>query len=88
MFNPNTSVFAGMSTPVLQQALASAQTALIALQTGQKVVSASYGQGDGTKSVTYTEANIGALTMLIRQLQQQLGIIHRARRPMPIGSFR
>lgn len=84
MFNPNTSVFAGMSTPVLQQALTSAQTALIALQTGQKIVSASYGQGDGTKSVTYTQANIGDLTMLIRQLQLQLGVIHRARRRMRV----
>lgn len=73
-----------MTTPVLQQALASAQLALIALQSGEKVVSASYGQGDGTKSVTYTPANIGALTLLIRQLQQQLGLIHRARRRMGV----
>jgi hypothetical protein len=87
LFDPNTSVFAGMSTPVLQQALASAQTALIALQTGQKVVTAGYGQGDGTKSVTFTQANIGDLTLLIRQLQQQLGIIRHARRRMSIGSF-
>ncbi|HEX7906849.1 MAG TPA: gpW family head-tail joining protein [Paraburkholderia sp.] len=85
MFNPNTSVFAGMSNPVLQQALTSAQTALIALQSGQKIVSASYGQGDGTKSVTYTQANVGELTMLIRQLQLQLGVIHRARRRMRVA---
>lgn len=84
MFDPNTSVFAGMSTPVLQQALTNAQTALIALQSGQKIVSASYGQGDGTKTVTYTQANIGDLTMLIRQLQQQTGVIHRARRRMRV----
>lgn len=80
MFNPNTSIFAGMSTAVLQQALNSAQMALIQLQSGQKGVSFSYGQGDGTKSVTYQQADIAALTALIRQLQQQLGIIPRARR--------
>lgn len=85
MFNPNTSVFAGMSTPVLQQALTNAQTALIALQSGQKVVTVSYGQADGSKSVTYAQTNIGALTLLIRQLQEQLGIIHRARRRMRIA---
>lgn len=85
MFNPNTSVFAGMSTPALQQALTSAQTALIALQTGQKIASASYGQGDGTKTVTYTQANVGDLTLLIRQLQLQLGVIHRARRRMRVA---
>lgn len=76
------SIFAGMDTTTLQQALANAQAALIALQTGSKGVSFSYTQGDGAKSVTYTPANIGALTALIRQLQQQLGIICRARRPI------
>ena len=84
MFNPNTSVFAGMSTPVLQQALTNAQLALISLQTGEKVVTVSYGQADGSKSVTYTQTNIGALTLLIRQLQQQLRIIPRARRRMGV----
>jgi hypothetical protein len=76
------SIYAGMSTTVLQQALANAQAALIALQTGSKGVSFSYTQGDGAKTVTYTPANIGDLTALIRQLQQQLGIIRHARRPI------
>ncbi|MEF3068076.1 gpW family head-tail joining protein [Pandoraea apista] len=80
MFNPNTSIFAGMSTAALQQALLNAQLALIQLQSGQKGVSFNYAQGDGTKSVTYQQADIAALTALIRQLQQQLGIIPRARR--------
>jgi len=71
-----------MPTAALQQALANAQAALIALQTGSKGVSFSYTQGDGTKSVTYAPTDIGALTALIRQLQQQLGIICRARRPI------
>ncbi|WP_227105164.1 gpW family protein [Chromobacterium rhizoryzae] len=80
MFNPNTSLLAGMSTAALQQALQDAQQAYIDLSTGAKGESFSYTQGDGAKSVTYTRANIGQLQMLIRQLQQQLGIIPRARR--------
>ncbi|NHR07655.1 phage head-tail adapter protein [Chromobacterium haemolyticum] len=69
-----------MSTAALQQALQDAQQAYIDLSTGAKGESFSYTQGDGAKSVTYTRANIGQLQMLIRQLQQQLGIISRARR--------
>ncbi|MCP1290924.1 gpW family protein [Chromobacterium sp. S0633] len=80
MFNPNTSLLAGLSTAALQQALQDAQQAYIDLSTGAKGESFSYTQGDGAKSVTYTRANIGQLQMLIRQLQQQLGIIPRARR--------
>ncbi|TCK39658.1 gpW protein [Paraburkholderia sp. BL8N3] len=82
MFDPSTSIFAGMSQEALQQALSNAQAALIALQTGTKGVSFSYTQGDGAKSVTYQQTDIAALTALIRQLQQQLGIICRARRPV------
>lgn len=81
-YNPNTSIFAGMSTEQLQAALTAAQTALIQLQTGAKAVTLSYTQGDGTKSVTYQQASLGGLAMLIKQLQAQLGIIRRPRRPM------
>lgn len=82
MFDPSTSIFAGMPQEALQQALANAQAALISLQTGTKGVSFSYTQGDGAKSVTYQQTDIAALTALIRQLQQQLGIICRGRRPV------
>lgn len=47
MFDPTTSIFAGMSQAALQKALSDAQAALIALQTGSKGVSFSYTQGDG-----------------------------------------
>ncbi len=80
-FNPSTSIFAGMSTAQLQKALTDAQQAYIDLSTGAKGESYSYTQGDGAKSVTFTRANIQQLTLLIRNLQQQLGIISRARRP-------
>lgn len=81
-YNPNTSIFAGMSTTALQTALANAQQAYLDLSTGAKVQAAVYGQGDGTKSVTYTQANIEGLVALIKQLQAQLGIISRGRRPI------
>jgi hypothetical protein len=85
MYNPNTSIFAGMSTAAVQTALNNAQQAYIALSTGTKVEVAVYAQGDGTKSVTYNKANLGDLVSLIKQLQAQLGVVHRARRPI---SFR
>ncbi len=76
------SPFTGMTQLQLQQALTSAQAALIALQTGGKPVSLSYAQGDGSKSITYSAAEQGALGLLIRQLQRELGLIDRVRRPM------
>ena len=85
MYNPNTSIFAGMSTDALRAALASAQQAYLDLSTGNKPQAAVYTQGDGNKSVTFTPATIGKLTNLIKQLQAQLGLIGRARRPI---SFR
>lgn len=84
LYNPDTSIFAGMDPTVLQSNLTAAQNALIELQMGGKVVQVSYQQGDGAKSVTYTRAEIGALTMLIRQLQAQLGIVCRPRKAMGV----
>jgi len=80
-FNPNTSLFAGMPTATLQQALATAQQAYLDLSTGAKGESYSYTQGDGAKAVTYTKTNIQQLITLIKGLQLQLGIISQARRP-------
>lgn len=81
MFNPNTSIFAGMSTQQLQVALQSAQQAYIDISTGAKGESYSYTQGDGARSVTYTRTNLPQLMQLIRGLQLQLGIVPNARRP-------
>ena len=83
-FNPNTSLLAGMSTLALKTALANAQQAYLDLSTGAKGVSYSYTQGDGARAVTYTQTNITQLELLIRTLQQQLGLIQRARRG-PMG---
>ena len=82
MFNTNTSIFAGMSTAALQTALANAQQAYLDLSSGTKGESYSYTQGEGARSVTYSRANIGALVALIKELQVQLGIVTRGRRPI------
>ncbi|KUR80767.1 gpW family head-tail joining protein [Novosphingobium sp. FSW06-99] len=76
------SVFTGVAQSTLQQWLSVAQTALFQLQSGAQIANASYTQGDGAKSVTYRAPDMGALNVLIRQLQQELGIVRRARRPL------
>lgn len=76
------SLLSGMSRTDLQAQLTAVQTAYIELSSGKQVATASYTQGDGARSVTYRAADLGALTSLIRQLQQELGIIVRARRPI------
>jgi hypothetical protein len=79
-FNPNNSLLAGMSRAALQKALANAQQAYIDLTTGAKGESYSYTQGDGSRSVTYTKANVADLAALIQTLQAQLGIVQQPRR--------
>lgn len=80
MFKPNSSLLAGaMTRDQLQAALTSAQQAYIELSTGAKGVSFSYTQGDGTRSVSYQQTDIGQLTALIQLLQAQLGIVKRPR---------
>ncbi|MFW5401710.1 gpW family head-tail joining protein [Yersinia sp. 1252 StPb PI] len=81
MFNANTSLLAGaMSRAQLEEALNRAQQAYIELSSGAKGVSFSYAQGDGTRSVTYQQTDIGILMGLIQFLQAQLGIVKRPRR--------
>lgn len=78
--NPD-SILSGMTTLELQSALVSARRAYTQLMSGEKIVSASYSQGDGARSVTYTQANLAQLTAYIRQLQVALGMTTSARRP-------
>lgn len=81
MFNANTSLLAdAMSRAQLEEALNRAQQAYIELSSGAKGVSFSYAQGDGTRSVTYQQTDIGILMGLIQLLQAQLGIVKRPRR--------
>jgi hypothetical protein len=73
------SAFAGMPVEQLRAALASAQAALIDLQTGKAFSSLSYTQGDGSKSVTRRVSSVAEVTALIAQLQRALGIGGRRR---------
>lgn len=60
--------FAGLSPQQLQANLVAAQQALSQLKLGQKIVTATYAQGDGNKSVTYREPDMGALQAYVSQL--------------------
>lgn len=86
-FDPNVSLLAGggLTRDQLLAMLGTAQMALMQLAMGGKIVKAMYVQGDGTKSVEYTPANITQLNGLILLLQSQLGIVRRARRPINFG---
>jgi hypothetical protein len=81
-FDPGRSILAGMSTQQLQAALTAAQQAYAELMTGTKGVSFGYTQGDGMKTVTYSQTNVQQLTAFIQLLQAQLGLVPRARRPI------
>lgn len=85
---PPISIFQGMSTSDLQQALINAQNAYLLLMTGGKGQSYSYTQGDGARAVTYTMTTPAQILALIRQLQQALGIVCRARRPASFIYYR
>lgn len=84
-FQQDRSVFAGMSQTALQGALNSAQSALIALQTGTQAVTVSYGEGNGTKHVQYRVPDIGGLVQLIGELQACLGLRRHARRSFGVS---
>lgn len=73
----------GMSTADMQSRLAALQEAYFDLSAGAKIVTASYSQGDGTKSVTYKPTELMQIYKAILMLQKALGIIRhypRARR--------
>lgn len=73
----------GMSTVDMQSRLASLQAAYFDLAGGAKVATATYSQGDGSKSVTYQQTDIANIQRSILMLQKALGIIDcypRARR--------
>lgn len=73
--------FAGMTTAQAQALLAAAQLAYGKLAAGSLAETVAYDQGTGSRSVTYTRANIANLQTLITQLQQALGLAP-SRRPI------
>jgi hypothetical protein len=77
MFTPRLNNLSGVPPATLLQWLTESQQALHDLSTGAKGESFSYAQGDGSKSVTYTRADIGALQAHILALQYALGMRRR-----------
>lgn len=74
-------VYDGLTREQLQAQLAALQTAYFELTAGKQIASVSYGQGDGSKSVTFRAADIQRLQADIQTLQMKLGISH-GRRPI------
>lgn len=68
-------VLIGVPQATLQCWLSEAQQALHNLQTGTKIATVSYSQGDGQKLVTYQRANIAELERHIRDIAQALGLV-------------
>lgn len=62
----------GMSAADMQSRLAALQAAYFDLAAGAKVVTASYAQGDGTKSVTYRQTDLSDIRNVIYELQMAL----------------
>lgn len=81
-FCPQDSILAGTSLQQLQTMLAAAQEAYQSLMLGQKAVTVSIAQGDGSRTVSFTPVNQGALVNWIRELQAALGINRMGRRPV------
>lgn len=71
----------GVSDEMLRAWLIGCQQAIQDLTVGGKVQTAAYTQGDGSKSVTYTAADLAALRARAMMLAQALGLVGR-RRPL------
>lgn len=74
-----TSILDGVSLQALQIRLSAMQQAYLDLTTGGKLESAAYTQGDGSRTVTYTKANIGDLTQAILAVQTQIDQLNGVR---------
>lgn len=57
----------------LEANLAQAQAAEHELMIGKRVAKASYAMGEGSRTVEYTQTNIGIVRSYIADLKQQLG---------------
>ena len=64
-----TSIFDGIDVNALQLRLAQMQQAYLDLSTGTKVEVASYAQADGSRTISYSKANIGDLAQAILSVQ-------------------
>jgi len=78
------SAFDGMDQAALQATLSSLQQAYIELVSGNKVATASYTQGDGARTTSFTRADLATLQASIRQIQIKLGLQSRRRPFRPV----
>jgi hypothetical protein len=84
-----TSVLSGVPIETLYARLAQMQQTYLDLLSGVKVEAASYSQADGSRSVTYSRANIADLVQAIKAVQAQIDLLSGRRcnpRP-PITPF-
>lgn len=72
-----TNSLAGVDVATLQAWLDAARQARHDLMLGQKPEAVAYAQGDGSKSVTYTKADLGQLSVYIAQIEKALGLGRR-----------
>jgi len=84
-----TSILDGIDVAVLQGRLASLQQAYFDLTVGGKLQAAAYAQSDGSKSVTYTQANLEHLTQAILLVQTQIDSLtgQRINRRAPLRPY-
>lgn len=69
------SILDGIDVATLQTRLAAMQQAYLDLTSGAKVEVASYAQADGSRTVTYTRANLGDLVAAITTVQTQVDLL-------------
>ena len=81
-FDVSQTWLAGMTQVQLAQLYASLIAARAQMSAGGKIVSASYAQGEGSRSVTYNMANQAQLMNDINMVQRALGMPGQSRRPM------
>jgi len=74
----------GLTNEQLQAQLTAVQQAIHDLTIGGKPSSVSYAQGDGAKSVSYTQADLAGLRMRARMLAQALGLVRPRRAIRPV----
>ena len=81
-FDVSQTWLAGMTQPQLQQLYLSLVQARAQMSMGAKIVSASYAQETGSRSVSYNMASQAQLTQDISMVARALGMPGQSRRPM------
>ncbi len=83
------SILDGVALSTLQAQLAQMQQAYLDLMSGAKIVSASYSQANGSRAVTYTQANIADLVQAIIGVQTQIDQLTgvQCNRRAPVAPF-